>query len=224
VEPLALAGLVGLLLVKEAGVPVPIPGDLLVVGAGAALAGEGPAAIGGLALILAAGFVGGTVQFGLLRGAVRGPMLRLLERVGIGADRIESLAARLRRTGSRGVAVSRMTPGVRVASIAACGLSGLPLGVFVAGLVIGNTVFVTAHFVLGYALGASAEGLIGQAGSFLLPVMAGGALLATMGAIGWWLLRRRGPLADPLASAASWADAACPACLAVAALERPSSR
>jgi membrane protein DedA with SNARE-associated domain len=222
VEPLALAGVVGLLLVKEAGLPVPIPGDLLVIGAGAALAAEGPAALGGLALILVAGYIGGTIQFALLRGAVRGPLLRALERLGVGAANVESLAARLRRTGARGVAISRMTPGVRVASIAACGLAGLPLAVFATGLVAGNTVFVTAHFVLGFALGASAERLIADVGSSLLPILAVCGALAAVGGMGWWLLRRRvGRAADVLGTAAAWSDAACPACLAVALVEPP---
>src|SRR6186997_1043524 len=59
----AVAGLLGLLLVKEAGVPIPVPGDLIVVGTGAALAGEAAWAVVVLPLILVAGFIGGTVQF-----------------------------------------------------------------------------------------------------------------------------------------------------------------
>ncbi len=225
-EPLALAGIVGLLFVKEAGLPLPVPGDLVVIGAGAALAGDGPSAVGGLALILAAGYVGGTIQFALLRGAVRGPLLRMLGRLGVPEDRIEALAARLRGTGSRGVAVSRMTPGVRVASIAACGLAGLPLGVFVAGLVIGNTVFVAAHFGLGFVLGASASRVISQVGGWVVPIVAGVAVLALLGAAGWWLLqrRRRSAGSDVPAPGLAWADAACPACLAIAVFEPPGVR
>jgi membrane protein DedA with SNARE-associated domain len=118
-----------------------------------------------------------------------------------------------------------MTPGVRVASIAACGLAGLPLGAFAAGLVVGNTVFVTAHFALGFVLGTSAERIIAEVGSSLLPILVGIGLLALLGAFGWWLLRRRrGPASsDLLATAVAWTDAACPACLAVAAFE-PTER
>ena len=41
VDAAALVPLLVLLLVKEAGVPVPVPGDLLVLGAGVAAAGRG---------------------------------------------------------------------------------------------------------------------------------------------------------------------------------------
>ena len=60
-------GLVGLLLVKEAGIPIPVPGDLLVIGAGVAAAGTGIGALILLLAILAAGYVGGTLQFLLVR-------------------------------------------------------------------------------------------------------------------------------------------------------------
>lgn len=215
-EPLALAGLLALLLVKEAGVPLPVPGDLLVIGAGAALASSGPGALVGLALILAAGYTGGTFQFTLMRRAVRRPLLALLARVGVSPARVEALAGRLRRSGTRGVAVARMTPGVRVGAIAASGLAELPTGVFVRGLVVGNTVFVTGHYALGYALGASAGQLISEAGSALLPVAAGVGVLAVLGAGGWAMLRRVRRATNGLASVGTWADAACPACLALA--------
>ena len=214
-EPIALIGVVLLLLVKETGVPIPVPGDLVVIGAGAALAPDPPLALLVLALILLAGYLGGTVQFGLMRGAIRRPLLALLARVGVRPDRIEALAGRLRRSGARGVAVARMTPGVRVGAIAASGLADLPTGTFVRGLVIGNSVFVTAHYALGFALGASAARAIGQIGASVVPIVIGVLVLAVLGAVGWVMLRRRS--GTGAAELGAWADAACPACLAVAA-------
>jgi membrane-associated protein len=223
-EPIALAGLVAILLIKEAGVPIPIPGDLLVIGAGATLSADGAAAVGGLALILLAGYVGGTVQFALMRGAVRRPLLAMLARVGVSRDRLDRLSARLRRGGARGVAVSRMTPGVRVASIAASGLADLPLPAFARGLVAGNTVFVGLHFGLGFGLGASAERVVSAAAASLLPVALAVAGFAVAGALGWYLVQRRRRRPEALSPALAWADAACPACLAVALLARPAER
>lgn len=74
---------------------------------------------------------------------------------------------------------------------------------------------VAGHFVLGYALGASATGPIASAGGIGL-VVAGAVVLAAVGALGWMLLRRsRRRAGDERASIGDWADAACPACLAV---------
>ena len=217
-EPIALAGLVALLLVKEAGVPIPVPGDLLVIGAGVALAGDPPSALVALALILLVGYVGGSVQFLLVRRVLRRALLAVLAAAGIRRERVDTLAERLRGSGARGVAVAGMTPGVRIAAIAAAGLAAMPYPAFLAGLVAGNGIFVAGHFGLGYLLGASAEEVI-QGGIGVIAVAVAG--LAVLGAVGWMLLRRRRRAdPEPPAAYADWADAACPACLAVAAVSR----
>lgn len=213
---LALASLAAILLVKEAGVPVPVPGDLLVIGAGVALAGDPPLALVTLVVILAVGYLGGSVQFLLARRLLRGPLLAALGRIGVSEARVDTLAARLRRSGARGVAVARMTPGVRIAAIVAAGLAALPFGGFLGGLVVGNGVFVAGHFTLGYLLGASATEVIGRVGAIgVVAVVV--VVLALIGAAGWVLVRRarRAPSA-PATAFADWSDAACPACLAVA--------
>jgi membrane protein DedA with SNARE-associated domain len=224
VDPLAVAGLALVLLVKEAGVPIPVPGDLLVIGAGAAVAGDPGFAVAVLLVILAAGYLGGSVQFLLTRRALRRPLLAMLARVGVPAERVESLAARLRRTGARGVAVARMTPGVRVAAVAASGLAALPFPPFLRGLAVGNAVFVSGHFALGYLVGASAEQLIGGIGP--VPLVVAVVALAVLGAVGWWLIRRRRRAALGTLPVAAWTDAACPACLALGAADllRPGRR
>jgi len=230
----ALLGLIGLLLVKEAGLPIPIPGDLLVLGAGVAAAGASagagvPAAVvlGG---ILAAGFVGGTIQFLLVRGALRAPLIALLGRLGLSRERLDGLADWLRRRGVRGVTVARATPGLRVGAISASGLAALPYPVFLAGLVAGNTVFVGAHFALGYVVGPPAVAVIVSAGGLAVAAIAF-TVLAVLGAAGWRVLRRRrlaaatstssdaaagsSPIQFETGGLGSWAEAACPACLAV---------
>jgi hypothetical protein len=82
VELVAILGLAGLLFVKEAGVPIPIPGDLLVLGAGVATAGNPATAVVALVAILIAGFVGGSP-----RGARRPWRDRLADRPSRAAER-----------------------------------------------------------------------------------------------------------------------------------------
>jgi membrane-associated protein len=229
-------GLLGLLLIKEAGVPIPVPGDLLVIGAGVAAAagGGGVAALLLLAGILLAGYVGGTVQFLLVRGAFRATLLAILRRAGISEARLDGLAAWLRRRGATGVATARATPAVRVGAIAASGLAGFSLRPFLAGLVVGNGLFVTAHFALGLIVGPPAVAAVSASSGPVLGLVAL-VVLAAVGALGWrWLRGRRArsaggtttadssrseaagePPALPSLGAGAWADAACPACLAI---------
>jgi membrane-associated protein len=221
VDTYAALGLAALLFVKEVGVPIPVPGDLLVIGAGVATAGDPPAAVALLAIVLIAGYTGGTLQFLLARAALRRFLISLLVRFGVPRERIESLADRLRRGGTRSVAIARATPGVRVPAIAASGLAELPMRSFGPGLVIGNTLFVGAHFLLGFIVGLPAVALIQSAAPLAIAVFVG---LAVVGAIGWFLLRRRRsrspsvPGSTDDAGFAAWSDAACPACLTLALL------
>jgi membrane protein DedA with SNARE-associated domain len=226
VDFLALAGIALLLLVKEAGLPIPVPGDLVVLGAGAAAAATGPiGVVTALGVILLAGYAGASVQFALVRRALRELVLGLLVRTGISRDRLEALAGRLRRSGARGVAVAKATPGIRIGAVAASGLSGLPYPPFLAGLVVGNGAFVGLHFALGLFLGPAAMSLAGSASSAAVVLVGALVVLALFGAVGWRVLARRRALAAradvpgprvAIMPALSWADAACPACLALA--------
>jgi membrane protein DedA with SNARE-associated domain len=217
--PPELAGVLavaGLILVKEAGVPVPVPGDLVVIGAGVA-AGRGDLdPVVALVAIVVASILGGILQYGLLRSVARPALLRLLARFG-SAERVDRQTDRLRRGGARSVALARSTPGVRIVTIAASALAGVPAPAFVAGLAVGNALFIAAHFALGYVVG---EPVLRAVGGLLGPLAVGIVVLAVVGGIGWFVIeRRRGVARDPLATALAWTDACCPACLALAVAE-----
>jgi membrane-associated protein len=212
-----LLAVVGLILVKEAGLPIPVPGDLIVIGAGVAAGrGDMDPAVALVALVVAS-IVGGVIQFGLLRTVARPALLRLLSRVTT-PDRIDGQTERLRRGGTRSVAIARSTPGIRIVAIAASALAGLPAPVFVAGLAAGNALFIAAHFGLGYVLG---EPVLTAVGSALGPIALLAIALAVLGGVGWFILgrRRRGGAASTLTVIGDWADACCPACLTLAVVD-----
>lgn len=212
-----LLTLAGLILVKEAGVPIPVPGDLVVIGAGVA-AGRGDLDPGlALVAIVIASIVGGIVQYGLLRSVARPALLRLLRRLGSG-ERIDRQTERLRRGGARSVAVARSTPGVRIVAIAASALAGIPAAAFVIGLAVGNALFISAHFALGYFVG---EPVVAAVSGVLAPLAIVAVGLAVIGGVGWYLLGRvRGrQTSTPLETVTAWTDACCPACLALGLVE-----
>jgi membrane protein DedA with SNARE-associated domain len=213
-----ILAIAGLILIKEAGVPIPVPGDLVVIGAGAA-AGRGDIdPVVALIVIVTASIIGGVLQYGLLRSVARPALLRLLSRIG-SAERVDRQTERLRSGGARSVAIARSTPGVRIVAIAASALAGIPAPAFIAGLALGNAAFIAAHFALGYLLG---EPVVAAVNGLLGPLTLGFIVLAIVGGIGWFVLRRRrGVPADPLTTAAAWADACCPVCLTLAVIEGP---
>ena len=214
-DPLPLLTLIGLIFVKEAGVPIPVPGDLVVLGAGVAASRGQLDPVAALVFLVAASIAGGALQYGLLRSVARPTLLRVLGRLG-SADRIDRQTERFRRSGARSVAAARVTPGIRIVAIAASALAGVPAAAFVAGLAVGNGLFIAAHFGLGFVLG---EPVLAIVGSALGPLAIVGLAIVAVGGIGWVVLSRRRAVNRPrLEVALSWADACCPACLGLAAL------
>ena len=221
-DPTALLAIAGLILIKEAGIPIPVPGDLVVIGAGvAANRGDLDPLVALVAIVLAS-IAGGIVQYGLLRSVARPLLLRLLGRLG-SAERVDRQTERLRRGGTRSVALARSTPGVRIVAIAASALAGVPVAAFVSGLAIGNALFIGAHFGLGYLIGPPVVAIVGGA---LGTLAIGVAVLAVVGGAGWFAIGRWRPRqqADPLSMAISWADACCPACVAIGVLDARTAR
>ena len=220
----ALALLAAVLAVKEAGLPIPVPGDVLVIGAGVAATHSGLPAISIVVVLVAATVVGGTVQFLLVRGRARSAILSLLARVGLRPAIVDRGAGRFRGGGARTVALARMTPGVRIVAIASSAIAGVTTTSFLTGLIVGNGLFLTGHFLLGLIVGEPAVQLVAGAGAALV---AAGIVLATIGAFGWWLIAGRRARSRPATVEAKaterlagleWSDACCPACLALAVI------
>lgn len=81
-----------------------------------------------------------------------------------------------------------LTPGVRAASVMACGLANVPLRIFVLGLVIGEGLFLALHFFLGSVLTVVWQQLTQNASGPLVIAIFIGLLLAGFGE--WILIRR----------------------------------
>jgi membrane protein DedA with SNARE-associated domain len=199
------------MLAMDAGIPLPIPTDLLLLLIGErAAAGVFPVWAAALGLELVA--VGGST---LLFIAATGPasflIARLGPRVGLTQSRVEGAARIVKRGGRGSLALGRATPGLRAATVLAAASARLSPAYALPPLILGSSVFLQAHLVLGYFLGPPARQLFERAG---VPVILGALLLMAIGAAIWWL--RRGGRAG----ARAWTEASCPVCLAVAVAQR----
>jgi membrane protein DedA with SNARE-associated domain len=208
-----LAAACAVMLVKAIGVPIPIPGDVILL-ALAARAAEGKVLLWvAFVALLAVLTVGGTIQYLLARGPARRMVLRFGGRLGITSERLERVAARVQRGGLVGIGLAVLTPGVRSAAIPGCGLAGIPLRLFVPGLALGSGLDIALHFALGYA-GAGLLAAVVQPSPVL--VVLG---LALLGLVAWLLIARRRRANAALALNA-WAQATCPVCLVLGSAVR----
>jgi membrane protein DedA with SNARE-associated domain len=217
-ETYGLAAICAVLFVKGAGVPVPIPGDLILLATAAQAASGRFLLWQAFVAVLAAVVFGGVLQFSITRGSGRNLAYRFGRYVGLSAPRLDRAAAAVRRSGIAGIALAVLTPGLRTAAIPACGLAHVSWRTFVPALVLGSARDLTAHFALGFVGG---QLLVSRAGpEAVAGIVAGVAVVCALaGLVAWLLLRRRrrqdgAALADAFTA---WEQAACPVCLGVGA-------
>jgi membrane protein DedA with SNARE-associated domain len=211
----AAAGLSGLaalalLLPMEAGVPVPLPADLVMFTVGERVAaGQFPLwlAVAGFEVIALAGT---TLLFLACRGPAHRAIARYGPRLGLTQARVERAAAFAGKRGRPGLALGRATPGLRTLTVIAAGVSGARGRHVLPALIIGSSVFLQFHLVLGLLLGPLADRAFNQAKG---PTLAAVAVLAA-GTLAFWLVRRR----KKASAGAAWMEASCPACIGVSLL------
>jgi membrane protein DedA with SNARE-associated domain len=206
---LGLPGLGVLLAAMEAGVPIPVPSDLVVLVLGERTA-AGTFPLWAAVLLLEVVAVVGT---GALLLACRGPgravIGRLGPKLGLTSERLAKATALVERKGRSALAIGRATPGLRTLTVLATGSSGVSVARALPALVVGSSVFLQLHLALGYLLGPVARDAIDSAQGPALAVL---ALVALAGVAVW--IRTRGRRKGVQASA----EACCPACLALGLL------
>jgi membrane protein DedA with SNARE-associated domain len=204
---LGLPAAVGLLIPMEAGVPIPIPDDLVMLLIGERTsAGEFPWWVSVLALELVA-IAGTCLLFFACRGPGNALITRAGPRIGLTNERIERAGSLIEARGRSMLLIGRGTPGLRTITAVAAGTSGISARRALPPLIIGASVFVQLHLALGGLLGPFARDLFEEAKGIATIALV--VLLA--GAAVFWLVRRgrRG-------GAQSWCEAACPVCLGLA--------
>ena len=221
----AVAGLSGslalvLLLPMEAGVPIPLPADLVMFTVGERVAaGKFPLwlAVTSFEVIVV---LGTTALFVACRGPAQRIIARFGPRLGLTEARLRRAAAFAETRGRPGLALGRGTPGLRTLTVIAAAVSGLNGRRALPALIIGSSVFLQLHLVLGLLLGPLADRAFDQAKG---PALIGLAVLAVRPSARWssggsgGASGRRHPRpgwrqAARSASARACSPGACPAC------------
>src|ERR1700759_3473072 len=157
-----VAGLSGtlalvLLLPMEAGVPIPVPADLVMFAVGERVAaGKFPLwlAVTGFEVIA---ILGTTALFLACRGPAQRIITRFGPRPGLTEARLRRAADFAETRGRPGLALGRGTPGLRTLTVIAAGVSGLNGRRALPALIVGSSVFLQLHLVLGLLLGPLAD-------------------------------------------------------------------
>ena len=206
---LGLPGLGLLLAAMEAGVPIPVPSDLVVLVLGERTAAGTFPLLAAILLLEVVAVVGTGALLLACRGPGRAFIGRLGPRLGLTSERLARATALVERKGRAALAVGRATPGLRTITVLATGSSGVSVARALPALVVGSSVFLQLHLVLGYLLGPVARDAVESAKGPALVVLA----VMFLAGVALWI-RRRGRRKGVQASA----EACCPACMALGLL------
>jgi membrane protein DedA with SNARE-associated domain len=140
-------------IIEEVGVPLPIPSDFLVIFAGTTADRSLPRLmLFYVALTMASG-VGASGLYAIVRRGGRPLVERFGRYVHLGPEQLARAEALLTRSGWGGIVVGRATPGLRYATVIACGLLKVSYPRFVTATLVGSSVNVGAFLALGAIFG-----------------------------------------------------------------------
>jgi membrane protein DedA with SNARE-associated domain len=182
--------LFGLLFVEEAGVPLPLPGDTLVMYGGYQAHHGHMNGFWVLASAIAGSFCGSmTLYFIALKGG-HGLIVRFGKYIHLHPERVEAMERRFERYGIAAIIVARLIPGLRVATTAMAGVFGVPIHIFAPASFIGICIWATVFYILGILVGESYLLLSDALGSYLRVFLIALVAIAAL-AILIFMLRRR---------------------------------
>lgn len=183
---------VALVGVEEAGVPLPISGDLLIMYSVSSV-GRSPYAWPALWLAFELAVLAGSSLLFLVSRRwgtrlVRGPLGRALH---LTSARIERAEGWFRRWGIWAVILCRYVPGFRVAVTVVAASFELRYRVFITGVAISAAVWITLFMSLGLLVGPRAGRLLGAHQNGRLLILAGAFLVGLLYVLGRLAWRRR---------------------------------
>src|ERR1051325_964891 len=141
------------LLIEEAGVPVPVPGDVLMLVLGVhARQGIVPLwqAVGATWL---GTMLGSSFLYFVSRMAGRNLVYRYGRFMRLTPERLDSTERWFNRHGSRAVFLGRLVPGLRIVTAVACGVFEVPFQVFFPAMSLGALLYIMVYTLLGFYLG-----------------------------------------------------------------------
>ena len=192
-----LLGLFLVILVEEAGVPLPVPDDALVAFAGARAHRTLPEAVAVVATASLAVFCGSSLLYLLVQRGGRPLLERYGKYIRLDASRLARLDRWMQGRGLLAFVLGRLIPGLRVPTTVLAGVANVPYRVFAPATAISAVIWSAFYFWLGALasrpaarFAAFAAGTLDEASDWAI-LGSAVALLLGVSALSYLLWRRR---------------------------------
>lgn len=148
IEKYSYLGLFVILLIEEAGIPLPIPGDLF-IGAASALPNSNYFFI--VATVVTATLIGSTILFTLSSKVAHPLLVKFGPKIKITPEKIKKVEKWFEKYGGFAIVIGRLIPGLRIITPIVAGLFGVSYKTFwlysaIAALIWGNIYYVIGKF------------------------------------------------------------------------------
>src|SRR4051794_26201747 len=149
-----------LVFIEETGVPLPLPGDLVMVVAGLRIS-DGRMSLPLTLLVLeGATLLGASLLYWMAARGGRPLLLRYGRYIHLNHQKLDQAERWVRRHSSLAVIVGRITPGLRIPTVLAAGAFGVPYRVFLPSLAVGSSLYIVFWVSVGYFFGPQALALL----------------------------------------------------------------
>jgi membrane protein DedA with SNARE-associated domain len=115
-----------LILIEEAGCPLPLPGESLIIFAGSRIARGQMSVLRVFGAVVPASAIGCTILYFLALTGGRALVRKIGPRVHFNEQHLDKMEAKAKRIGPVGVLLGRLTPGIRVPTDVAAGIFRVP--------------------------------------------------------------------------------------------------
>jgi membrane protein DedA with SNARE-associated domain len=180
------------LLLEESGIPLPLPGDLVMVFAGVRVAQGRSHFLISFLLMESATLIGASLLYLLARRGGRPMLYRYGKFLHLELDKLARAEEFLNRHGAVAIIAGRIIPGLRIPTSLAAGVFGVPYHVYLPSVAAGASVYILFFYMLGYFFGPDVLRLV-EGPHFsvrFLAVLIGMAVVIAA----YWTIRRRSHL------------------------------
>ena len=183
------------LLIEEAGIPIPIPGDTLIMLAGAEPHKTVWSAVSVIVVCSLAVFLGSSALYSVMHHGGRPLLLKYGKYLRLTPRRLERLERWFVHRGRVTIILARFIPGLRIPTTVTAGISGIPAASYRVTVALAAPIWSLSVFLLGALIGREGPVILAFVVGILpdVPkwVLAIGVVLVLAGAgAGVWGLRR----------------------------------
>lgn len=145
-----------ILFFEDLGIPMPVPADMVIMYAGYRAHEHLVHPVWIVLLLLTAVNLASTILYFVIRRGGRPIVERFGRYLHLDQARLARAESWVRDRGVLGIIISRSIPGVRIATVIACGLFRIRFPIFIVAQVLGTFLYLMFFFLIGYYLGPRA--------------------------------------------------------------------